>query len=74
MERPENVSSAFGPIHSRIGPIVDPAFLKILNEEQIKHVVLTIAKAEQAAVAAQARALDEIVKTIEGAKVQTGGR
>ena len=63
------------PVHSdRIGPIFDSAFLKILNEEQIKTVALTIAKAELAAAVAQTKALEDIVKTVEAAKVQAGGR
>jgi hypothetical protein len=74
MEKPEIVARQFGPIYDRIGPIVDPAFLKILNEEQIKNIVLTVAKAEQAAVMAQATALAEIVKTVEAVKVHTAAK
>jgi hypothetical protein len=74
MEKPEIVARPFGPIHDRIGPIVDPAFLKILNEEQIKNIVLTVARAEHAAVMAQEKALAEIVKTVEAVKVNTGAR
>jgi hypothetical protein len=68
MEKPEIVSRPFGPIHDRIGPIVDPAFLKILNEEQIRQIVLTVAKAEYAAAMAQAQAVGDVVKIVEGVK------
>lgn len=68
MEKPEVVSRAFGPIHDRIGPIVDPAFLKILNEDQIKNIVLTVAKAEHAAVMVHAKALEDVVRIVEGVK------
>ena len=74
MEKPEIAARPFGPIHDRIGPIVDPAFLRILNEEQIKNIVLTVAKAEHSAVLAQANALEAVVKIVEAVKVQTGGR
>ena len=74
MEKPEIATRSFGPIHDRIGPIFDSAFLKILNEEQIKAVALTIAKAELAAAVAQTKALEDIVKTVEAVKVQAGGR
>jgi hypothetical protein len=74
MEKPEIATRSFGPIHDRIGPIFDTAFLKILNEEQIKTITLTVAKAELAAAVAQAKALEEIVKTVEAVKVQAGGR
>jgi len=73
MGNPEIAARSFGPIHDRIGPIVDPAFLKILNEEQIKNIVLTVARAEHTAVLAQAKALEDVVKIVEGVKV-TGGR
>jgi hypothetical protein len=75
MERPEiEARASLGPIHDRIGPIFDKAFLKILNEEQLKNIVLTVARAEHTAVLAQAKALEEVVKIVEGVKVQTGGR
>ncbi len=74
MEKPEIATRPFGPIHDRIGPIFDSAFLKILNEEQIKNIVLTVAKAEHAAVMVQAKALEDVVKIVEAVKVQAGGR
>jgi hypothetical protein len=73
MEKPEIVARSFGPIHDRIGPIVDPAFLNILNEEQIKTIALTVARAEHTAAVAQAKALEDVVKIVEGVKVQAGG-
>jgi hypothetical protein len=72
MEKPEFSTRPFGPIHDRIGPIVDPAFLKILSEEQIKNIVLTVARAEHTAVMAHAKALEEVVKIVEA--VRPGGR
>ncbi len=68
MEKPEAATRAFGPIHDRIGPIVDPAFLKILGDEQIKNIVVALVRAEHAAVVAQAKALDEVMKIAEAAR------
>ena len=74
MEKPEIATRSFGPIHDRIGPIFDSAFLKILNEEQIKTIALTVAKAEHAAAVVQAKALEDIVQIVEAVNVQAGGR
>jgi hypothetical protein len=74
MGNSEIAARSFGPIHDRIGPIVDPAFLRILNEEQIKNIVLTVARAEHTAALAQAKALEDVVKIVEAVKVQAGGR
>ncbi len=68
MEKAELSTRPFGPIYDKIGPIVDPAFLKILGDEQIKNIVVTIVKAEHAAVMAQAKALEEVVKIAEAAR------
>ncbi|MGD0008362.1 MAG: hypothetical protein ABSE93_07455 [Terriglobia bacterium] len=73
MDKPESAASAFGPIHDRIGPIADPAFLQMLNEGQIKSIVLTVARAEYTAVLAQAKALEDVVKIVEGVEVQSEG-
>ncbi len=73
MEIPELKPRAFGPIYDRIGPIFDPAFLRIISEEQVKHVVVTIVKGEHAALVAQTKALEEVMKTLEQVKV-TGAR
>jgi hypothetical protein len=70
MEKSE-LARSFGPIHDRIGPIVDPAFLNILNQEQIKNIALTIAKAELNAAVAQAKALEDVVAIVAAVKVQT---
>lgn len=70
MDKSELSARPFGPIHDRIGPIVDPAFLKILSEDQIRQVALTVAKAEHAAAVAQATALGEVVKIVESAKTR----
>ena len=74
MEKPELVNRSFGPIHDRIGPIVDPAFLKILSEEQIKNIVVTVAKAEHAAAVVQTKALEDVVKIVEAVRIQTQSR
>ncbi len=71
MGLPEIKPRPFGPIYDRIGPIFDPAFLKIISEEQIKHVVLTVVKAEHAALVAQTKAMEEVMKTVESVRVQT---
>lgn len=73
MDRAEIAPRPFGPIHDRIGPIVDPAFLKILSEEQIRQIVLTVAKAEHAAMMAQTKALEDVVRIVEAVKVRGGG-
>ena len=73
MDKAEFVNRSFGPIHDRIGPIVDPAFLKILGEEQIKNIMLTVAKAEHAAAVAQAQALQEVVNIVEKVQVRSAG-
>jgi hypothetical protein len=70
MEKPELASRAFGPIHDKIGPIVDPAFLKIINEEQIRQIMVTVAKAEHTAVLAHAKALEDVVKIVESVKIR----
>jgi hypothetical protein len=69
MEKPEVAARVVGPIHDRIGPIVDPAFLKILSEQQMKEVVVTLAKAEHENVVAQAQALQKVITALEGMKV-----
>jgi hypothetical protein len=74
MEKPELAARPFGPIYDRIGPIVDPAFLKILNEEQLKSIVLTVAKAEHAAVMVHAQALQDVVNIVEKVQVRVAGK
>ena len=71
MDKAEIAARSYGTIYERIGPIVDPAFLNILNQEQVKSIVLTIARAELSAAAAQAKALQDIVGIVEGVNVQT---
>ncbi len=70
MYKPES-ELQFGPIHDRIGPIVDPAFLRILDEEQIKNIVVTVLKAEHTAMVTRVQALEKVLKIAEGAKVQS---
>ena len=73
MEKPELSARYVGPIYERIGPIMDPAFLNILSQEQVKNVALTVARAELSAVTAQAKALQDIVTIMEAVNVKTKG-
>jgi hypothetical protein len=54
-----------GPIHDRIGPIFDWAYLKNLPVEVIQEITLTRAKAQVASMKAELDAAAHIVKIIE---------
>ena len=69
MDKPELSARFVGPIYDRIGPIVDPAFLNLLNQEQVKNVALTVARAELNAATAQTKALQDIVTIMEAVNV-----
>jgi hypothetical protein len=57
-----------GPIHDRIGPIFDPAFLKLIPKETMKEIVMARATAVRDAVRAELAAAEAVVKAIEKAR------
>lgn len=59
-------------IHSRIGPIVDKAYLGLLNEEQLQQIAVTSIRAELAAAREYTKALEDVLKTVESVKFQGG--
>ncbi|MGA3318527.1 MAG: hypothetical protein ABSC64_19090 [Candidatus Korobacteraceae bacterium] len=59
-------------ISSRFGPIMDSAFLKLLNEEQLQQITLTAVRAELATAREYTKALEEVLKTVESVKFQGG--
>ncbi len=56
---------AVGPIHDRIGPIFDPAFLKLIPKEIMKEIVVARATAIRDAAKAELAAAEAIVKSVE---------
>lgn len=52
-------------IQDRIGPIFDPAFLKLIPKEILKEIVLIRAKAAQEAVRAELAAAEAMVKAVD---------
>jgi hypothetical protein len=52
-------------IHDRIGPIFDPAFLKLIPKDIMKEIVLIRAKAIQEAIRAELTAAEAVVKAID---------
>ncbi len=54
-----------GPIHDRIGPIFDPAFLKLIPKEVMKEIILARATAVREAAKAELAAAEAVVKSIE---------
>ncbi len=57
--------SASHIIHDRIGPIFDPAFLRLIPKEILREIVLIRAKAAQEAVRAELGAAEAVVKAVE---------
>jgi hypothetical protein len=66
IEHPEHPHQV-GPIHDRIGPIFDWAYLKNLPVEIIQEITLIRAKAQVASMKAELDAAQQIVKVIEKA-------
>ena len=56
---------AVGPIHDRIGPIFDPAFLKLIPKEIMKEIVLARATAVRDAARAELAAGEAVLKAVE---------
>lgn len=56
-------------ILDRIGPIVDPAFLRVIDIEIVKEITIIGARAELAAAQTYLKAVQEIVNVVEKAKV-----
>jgi hypothetical protein len=56
---------AVGPIHDRIGPIFDPAFLKLIPKEVMKEIVMARASAVRDAARAELAASEAVLKAIE---------
>jgi hypothetical protein len=54
-----------GPIHDRIGPIFDTAFLKLIPKEIMKEIVLARATAVRDAARAELAASEAIVKAVD---------
>ena len=52
-------------IHDRIGPIFDPAFLRLIPKEILKEIVVIRAKAAQEAVRAELVAAEAVVKAVD---------
>jgi hypothetical protein len=52
-------------IHDRIGPIFDPAFLKLIPKDIMKEIVLIRAKAVQEAIRAELTAAEAVVKALD---------
>ncbi len=64
-------SAVAGPIHDRIGPIFDPAFLKLIPNEVLKEIMLIRAKALQSAIHAELNAVEQTVKLIEKSRISS---
>jgi hypothetical protein len=67
--KPQSEAAFAGPIHDRIGPIVDYAFLKLLPNEVVKEISLIRAKALQSTIHAELAAAEQLVKVIEKAHI-----
>lgn len=52
-------------INDRIGPIFDPAFLKLIPKDIMKEIVVIRAKAVQEAIRAELTAAEAVVKAID---------
>ncbi|HSW51270.1 MAG TPA: hypothetical protein VLH09_13890 [Bryobacteraceae bacterium] len=52
-------------IHDRIGPIFDPAFLKLIPKDVLKEIVQIRAKAALESVRAELTAAEAVVKAID---------
>jgi len=59
-------------IFNRIGPIADWAYLKNIDPELVKEITLISARAELAAAQTYAKAVEDVVKVMEKAKVARG--
>ena len=57
--------SASHIIHDRIGPIFDPAFLKLIPKDILKEIVVIRARAVQEALRAELAAAEGVVKAID---------
>lgn len=53
-------------IADRIGPIFDPAFLKILSKEKIKEITVIQLRAQARTMREELKAVEEITKAVEG--------
>jgi len=56
-----------GPIQDRIGPIFDPAFLKLIPKDVLKEITLIRVRALQNTIQAELGAADQMAKAIEKA-------
>ena len=54
-----------GLIHDRIGPIFDPAFLKLLPKEVMKEIALARATAVRDTMKAELGAMEAVLKAID---------
>jgi len=54
-----------GAIHDRIGPIFDPAFLKLLPKEVMKEIALARATAVRDTMKAELGAMEAVLKAID---------
>ena len=69
---PHSAGPFASPIYNRIGPIVDRAYLGLLNEEQLHQITLTSVRAELSAAREYTKALEDVLKTVESVKFQGG--
>jgi hypothetical protein len=55
-------------IADRIGPIFDPAFLKLIPREKLRDIAVIQLKAQQVVMRAEMDAVEKITKEVEGVK------
>lgn len=56
-------------IHSRIGPIFDPAYLKLIPNEKIKEIQLIAVRAQLSTLKVEMESLGQVAQIIETTKV-----
>jgi hypothetical protein len=62
-------TTVVGPIRDRIGPIFDPAFLKLIPKDILREITLIRARALQSTIRAELAAAEELVKAVEKTKM-----
>jgi len=72
MSNGEAFQSAPKPFYiaDRIGPIFDPAFLKLIPRDKIKEIAVIQLKAQAKAMREELKGIEEVVKAVEGIQVK----
>ena len=56
-------------IHSRIGPIFDPAYLKLIPNDKIKEIQLVAVRAQLSSLKIEMESLGQVAQIIEATKI-----